>query len=606
LEPASICYWQFAVRSRARPASAPYLAHRSKVRTCYISCVSEYGHRGLEFAGVNKNIYQQPDLSSHVTLGSKRPRPQMGRRSLLSRDGAIIAVVVLAVAAVLAWLSARDFPLGVHVIEPIKVWSVLMGPRNFFHPLLMIHLARGANALVGLTDPQSVVELGRAFAAVAGGILIVATFVLGRLVLPAWVAFAAAAATLATPLVTTHARFFKEDIFLAPFIVLALGALVAVLRTPTLGRTIALGAVIGLAGGSKYSGLLLLPYALAVMIFFASRERIGARLTQAGIVALTAGCVFALIEAPALFAIRDFFAGVRHESLNAIEPKIIVHPITLTWGTFHLRESLWPGLGPLLTVLGVVGLTTPFFASPKHRQPLAIIAGFAFVWYLAHEISTHKPTPDFARFMVPLVPLLTILGAAFINEWAEQYRAGAGVAASIMVLLAAAIPACWLSLSINVGAYDDSRRLLPGIMANAPGRLVADDYQRNYPAVLPFKGWNFGWPDPLPTAADTTIFVITSFDYDRFKRWGALPHQPIRTRALAQFFAQALALPRIDVSNNRPSSGFFNPTTTIIAMDGNAERLLPIAEMIARVAPSLVVRWNGPRPTPHLEQRDPD
>jgi hypothetical protein len=59
-----------------------------------------------------------------------------------------------------------------------------------------------------------------------------------------------------------------------------------------------------------------------------------------------------------------------------------------------------------------------------------------------------------------------------------------------------------------------------------------------------------------------------------------------------------LALPRIDLSNGRPSFGFFNPTTSIIAMDGNAERLVPVAELIARVAPTVVVHWNVPRLTP--------
>jgi 4-amino-4-deoxy-L-arabinose transferase-like glycosyltransferase len=99
-----------------------------------------------------------------------------------------------------------------------------------------------------------------------------------------------------------HARYFKEDIFVAPFVVLALAALIGVLRSPTLGRTITLGAIIGLAAGSKYVGsLLLLPYALIVMISSGcNNERIRARLTRAGIAALTAGCVFVIIESAGL------------------------------------------------------------------------------------------------------------------------------------------------------------------------------------------------------------------------------------------------------------------------------------------------------------------
>jgi hypothetical protein len=457
---------------------------------------------------------------------------------------------------------------------------------------MMLHLVRAANAVIGLTDRQSVVELGRTFAAVAGGALFVATFVLGRLVLPAWVAVAAAAATLATPLITVHARYFKEDIFVAPFVVLALAALIAVLRTPTLGRTIALGAMIGLAAGSKYvGGLLLLPYALVVMISSGcNNEPIRARLTRAAIAALTAGCVFVIIEAPALLDPNNFFTEIRSEAHRAMKghSDSISLPITLTWGIFHLQGSLWLGLGPPLTVLGIIGLAAPFFACSERRQPLAVIAGFALLWYLGHEVTPLRPYPDFARYMVPLVPLLMILGAAFINEWAERYRTGTGAAVATVVLLAAAVPGAWLSFRINVGAFDDPRRLLPEIVANAPGRLIIDSYAGYYPSAP------VAWRDPLPTVADATILVTSSFDYERYVLWGMLPQQPVRTQEVAEFFAQMLALPRIDLSNGRPSFGFFNPTTSIIAVDGNAERLVPVAELIARVAPTVVVHWNVP------------
>src|SRR5205823_3540188 len=107
-----------------------------------------------------------------------------------------IAAVALMGAAVLAWLSVKDFALGLHFEDIFKVQMVLTGASTHQHPLLMIHLVRAANAFLGLTDLQSVIELGRTFAAVAGGVLIIATFVLARAVLPAWAAFAAAAATL--------------------------------------------------------------------------------------------------------------------------------------------------------------------------------------------------------------------------------------------------------------------------------------------------------------------------------------------------------------------------------------------------------------------------
>jgi hypothetical protein len=35
-----------------------------------------------------------------------------------------------------------------------------------------------------------------------------------------------------------------------------------------------------------------------------------------------------------------------------------------------------------------------------------VIAAFAVLWYAVHELSPLKPFPNFARYMLPLAPLL--------------------------------------------------------------------------------------------------------------------------------------------------------------------------------------------------------
>jgi len=90
-------------------------------------------------------------------------------------------------------------------------------------------VTQAANLILA-RDLQFIVEVGRACAAFAGGVLVFATVRLARLVLPELATLAAAAATAATPLVTVHARIFKEDIFVAPFVILALAALIKLLE----------------------------------------------------------------------------------------------------------------------------------------------------------------------------------------------------------------------------------------------------------------------------------------------------------------------------------------------------------------------------------------
>jgi hypothetical protein len=102
-------------------------------------------------------------------------------------SGTIAIALAIAIAAlfVSVLLNTITFPLGTHPDETAKVSLILSGHNSFAHPILMLELARAANALAGLTHPQSIVELGRACAVLAGGLAVFASFLLAREVLPA-------------------------------------------------------------------------------------------------------------------------------------------------------------------------------------------------------------------------------------------------------------------------------------------------------------------------------------------------------------------------------------------------------------------------------------
>jgi hypothetical protein len=106
-------------------------------------------------------------------------------------------------------------------------------------------------------------------------------------------------------------------------------------------------------------------------------------------------------------------------------------PLRLTWRVFHLRESLWPGLGTPLLALGLIGLAAPFVAARERRMPLALIASFTLLWYAVHEATPLKPFPDFSRYMLPLVPLrhprrVLHLRAAFALRSSRDHRGHCG------------------------------------------------------------------------------------------------------------------------------------------------------------------------------------
>ncbi len=507
----------------------------------------------------------------------------------------ILLAVIVAGVFVGVLLSKIDFPFGTNPDEGFKVSSIINGHNLYWHPILMLQFVRAANVLASFSDPQAVVELGRTCAVIAGGLAVFATFLLARTVLPNAAALATAVAVAVVPLINVHARYLKEDIFALPFVLLALVALIGMLKSPTIARGLLLGTAIGLAAAAKYVAATVLPFALVILLIYSGHDI--RRVYLAGLVFLVAIVVFAFVHIPAFFEITQFRSGLQSEVQHSIEGHDVVFPVTLTLGLFHMRESLLPGLGLPLLALGTFGLAAPWFAPPERRQPLFVIASFAVLWYAIHEVSPLKPYPDFARYMLPLAPLLVILGAALIFELAKSFHAGASIAA--IAILAAALPAIYFSALIKGAEHDDLRSLVPAILLAEEPRTAFDAYTR-------FLG--SGWPERPCTDARSApyvcdldrgehapvshnLMVTSSFNYDRYTPFGTADQQPPETQAAATYYKSLFGLPYLEVSIGRPSYGYFNPVFRIIAVDGSEARLTPIAEALQRDQPRLNLRF---------------
>ena len=498
---------------------------------------------------------------------------------------ATLCAVFLAAVFVAAIWTTIGFPLGTLGDEWAKIDAVRTGNNRYYHPLLMIEVTQFANLFAGARDLQAIVEVGRACAAVAGGLLVFATYWLARLVLPELGALAATFATAATPIVTVHARIMKEDIFVAPFLILGLAALIKLLQDPTPLRALLTGVYAGLAGGAKYIGTLFLPFALAA-IWFVPGPRGERRLARMVTVAGVAILIFVLIELPALRNLTQLRRGIYYEYTHATHGHDVPLPISITYGGLHLTESLWPGLGLTLLVLGLLGLAAPFLAPPERRMPLGLIAGFALFWYAVHELVPLKPYPDITRYMLPMAPLLAILATSFFYELFRRRDQRAIIAA--VIVAAAAIPALVTSVRIN-GGGQDPRAVVPQILA-ATGVRIATDRYTDYDASRDF----IGEPWLRPTANTADIAVTANLVYDRFRSYAARKDRV--SRPTGSYYRRLNALPHIDVSNGRPTLGYFNPVLRIVALDGNIERLQQISAAITAAAPEFKVRLIDRKP----------
>ena len=375
-----------------------------------------------------------------------------------------------------------------------------------------------------------------------------------------------------------HARLFKEDIFVAAFLVLALAALIRLLQEPAPHRAILLGLLVGLAAGSKYIGTLILPFAIIAILIVRTPGPERRWLRAATVTGISIG-TFLLLMLPAIRRIDRWRRGVNFELTHSMLGHDVPLPLRLTWGLFHLRESLWPGLGTPLFALGLVGLAAPLVAARERRMPLLLIASFTLLWYAVHEATPLKPFPDFSRYMLPLVPLLIILGASFIHELLSRWDRRGAIAA-IAVLLAA-VPA--LSMSLRINSPDvDPRNVVPPIVAASGARAVFDRYS-DYQLSRTILGLV-----SRPTKDVADIVVTSNLAYDRFDF--SVPRKGSNSAKRAAYYRELSSRPHLDVSNGRPTLAYFNPVVRIVALDGSVARLEKIAADVRAAAPGLTVR----------------
>jgi hypothetical protein len=123
---------------------------------------------------------------------------------------------------------------------------------------------------------------------------------------------------------------------------------------------------------------------------------------------------------PAIRRIDRWERGVNFELVHSVEGHDVPLQLRVNWGLFHLRESLWPGLGTPLFALGLIGLAAPLIAARERRMPLFLVAGFTLLWYAVHEATPLKPFPDYSRYILPLVPLFVIPGTSFIYKLSSR------------------------------------------------------------------------------------------------------------------------------------------------------------------------------------------
>jgi hypothetical protein len=384
-------------------------------------------------------------------------------------------------------------------------------------------------------------------------------FLIGRLIFGAAPPALLASLLFAVfPVNVMGSLYVKEDIPLMFWFTAALLAICALIETGRKSWYLCCGALIGLAVGTKYTGLLLLPIFLLahlLVVLQAPRaDRLRALLAWQSIASIgLAALAFAIFNPQILTEWPDFRQGFLFQVQYAgsgHRDGTVIRGIDYWW-TFYLRYAILPGLTLIPTLFGLAGM---LLAALRRNRLMIVLSIAVLLAYFQVENSPAKPFPFFARYLHMAYPLLALLAAyAFFELWRrlrEQQLARLLAAAVGLVLVVAPLGTSTL---LAAGARPDTRDLAARWMAdNLPHGARIAMGSRTYSPQHLGDLFDVRYDDSILTRSVQRLkddrfeyVVVNSFQYDRYPY--SLASSEVSRRAVEGYaaFERELALVQV-------------------------------------------------------------
>lgn len=407
-------------------------------------------------------------------------------------------VIVAAALILRLWGVQYGLPHLYHQDEPILVNHALAAAMNggdpgfYVIPGFTIYLLMGLYGLLYLggraagvwpdtegyaaaflADPTLLYTVGRvALGALAGALTVLAVRRIAARWLSARAALWAAVLMALAPMHVQHSRYIYADVPLALATTVLLGALLGILERPVARRYAYAGAALGWAAAVKYTALYLLPAALAAHTLAQPRAW-ASKKGWAALAAAAASCAVLFICFNPYFALNTgaFIDQLLHQK-GAEVPTGPLH---------HLVYSIAGGTGWASVALAVVGWCG-LWRDAKRRN-IAMVAGIWIAGYYAVNVFFSQ---HFARYMMPLIPVVCLLAGAGVDALASGARKTLAMLAVVAVLVESGTPALY-------GAYlsgvpDTRTQCLGWFENNVPsGAVVALDNKALGPRLKPTR-----------------------------------------------------------------------------------------------------------------------
>ena len=360
---------------------------------------------------------------------------------------------IMFVTAELAFPWPPDLGL---LLSPESPWN----PAFFAYGSLPLYLLRIAASLATLVEPamaspRSFYVLGRIFSALADAGSVALVYALGRALYDEVVGLLGAALLALTVLHVQLSHFYTVDTMLTMLVMLTLYLAVRAMQRPSRGRWIGVGAVLGAALATKISAA---PLAVSVGLAClgaayrqegdASRFALRHGVRDLAIVGGVALAILILLQPYAVIDASRFVRDVMRESQMA--RGIVDMPYTRQYvGTapyfFLLQQTVVWSMGIPLGVVGVTGALAAIGQAVRlavRRRWLSLLyLAIPLSWFLIYFGITGSFHAKFLRYMLPVIPLLCLWGAALLVALWRSTRLWrtVGLAVTAVVLLASGL-----------------------------------------------------------------------------------------------------------------------------------------------------------------------
>lgn len=407
-------------------------------------------------------------------------------------------------------------------------------PHRFHQPYFLIYTARVAIDLINKDESSSLPLLWKLapFYTILfsmGTVLLLHRVAL-RLFNSRTTALLAAFIFSIVPISVIGSRYFKEDIPLMFFCLLALFLMMRLLQTGSRRYLLAAGFATGVAMAVKYMAAMLLPFLVAVYILDILAESREDRLRRALSYHLPAAIFLAILGFLAFnpYVVWDW-PRFMHDMVKQADyarsghhTGVSIHPGEWWW-TFYLQKAILPGISILVTVAAAAGMG---LACRRKHLPAILLVAWILVYYISVEASPSKPFPFVARYLHPIYPLLCLFSAAAICRLHAWSRPGTKtrIAVLLVIVITLAIPTA-KSVLITASLKNDTRFTAAAWMNEQlePGsRIVVGNIRFSpRPSGERFEvghRWRIYATSLTRLRRDATDYLaVNSFKYDQFR-----------------------------------------------------------------------------------------